>query len=76
MSRVGRKPIDIPGGVKVDVQGKKVKVESKGIGCLLTMIFGSSSFARRMVLPMVPVNRLKLEELLEMEIAYSLPGNR
>lgn len=30
MSRVGRKPIDIPGGVKVDVQGKKVKVESKG----------------------------------------------
>lgn len=30
MSRVGRKPIDIPSGVKAEVQGKKIKVEFKG----------------------------------------------
>lgn len=30
MSRVGRKSIDIPGGVKVELTGKKVKVEAKG----------------------------------------------
>jgi len=30
MSRVGMRPIDIPSGVKVDIQGNKVKVEAKG----------------------------------------------
>jgi large subunit ribosomal protein L6 len=30
MSRVGRKPIEIPGGIKVAVEGRKVKVEGKG----------------------------------------------
>ena len=30
MSRVGRRPIDIPDGVKVQIEGRKVKVEAKG----------------------------------------------
>lgn len=30
MSRVGRRPIDIPDGIKVDIEGNKVKVEAKG----------------------------------------------
>ena len=30
MSRVGRKTIDIPDGVKVEVEGRKVKIEAKG----------------------------------------------
>jgi large subunit ribosomal protein L6 len=30
MSRVGRKPIDIPSGIKVQIEGSKVKVEGKG----------------------------------------------
>ena len=30
MSRVGRKPIEIPGGVKISVEGLTVKVEAKG----------------------------------------------
>ncbi|HPS20245.1 MAG TPA: 50S ribosomal protein L6 [Candidatus Omnitrophota bacterium] len=30
MSRVGRRAIDIPSGVKIEVHGSKVKVESKG----------------------------------------------
>ncbi len=30
MSRVGRRPIDIPSGIKVAVEGKKVKIEGKG----------------------------------------------
>ncbi len=30
MSRVGRRPIDIPGDVKLTVEGNKVKVEAKG----------------------------------------------
>jgi large subunit ribosomal protein L6 len=30
MSRVGRKSIDVPGGVKVELAGKKIKVEAKG----------------------------------------------
>jgi large subunit ribosomal protein L6 len=30
MSRVGRKPIDVPGSVKVDIKDLKVKVEAKG----------------------------------------------
>ncbi len=30
MSRVGKKPIEIPSGIKVVIEGKKVKVEAKG----------------------------------------------
>jgi large subunit ribosomal protein L6 len=30
MSRVGRRPIEIPSGIKVAVEGRKVKVEAKG----------------------------------------------
>jgi len=30
MSRVGRRPIDIPDGIKVAIEGNKVKVEGKG----------------------------------------------
>jgi large subunit ribosomal protein L6 len=30
VSRVGRRPIDIPSGIKVVVEGKKVKIEAKG----------------------------------------------
>ncbi|MGB2662187.1 MAG: 50S ribosomal protein L6 [Candidatus Omnitrophota bacterium] len=30
MSRVGRRPIEIPSGIKVEIEGKKVKVEAKG----------------------------------------------
>lgn len=30
MSRVGRRAIDIPDGVKVEIEGNKVKVEAKG----------------------------------------------
>jgi large subunit ribosomal protein L6 len=30
MSRVGKRPIEIPGGIKVSVEGKKVKIEAKG----------------------------------------------
>ncbi len=30
MSRIGRKPIEIPGTIKVVVEGKKVKIEAKG----------------------------------------------
>ena len=30
MSRVGMRPINIPSGVKVEIQGNKVKVEAKG----------------------------------------------
>jgi len=30
MSRVGRRPIDIPDGIKVEIEGRKVKVEAKG----------------------------------------------
>ena len=29
MSRIGKKPIDIPSGVKVSVEGAEVKVEGK-----------------------------------------------
>ncbi|MGB2601900.1 MAG: 50S ribosomal protein L6 [Candidatus Omnitrophota bacterium] len=30
MSRVGRRPIDIPSGIKVDISGNTVKIEGKG----------------------------------------------
>ncbi len=30
MSRVGKRPIDIPDGIKVETDGKKVKIECKG----------------------------------------------
>lgn len=30
MSRVGRRAIDVPSGVKVDIQGRKIRVEAKG----------------------------------------------
>ena len=30
MSRVGRRPIDIPDGIKVEINGKNIKVEAKG----------------------------------------------
>ncbi|MDP8298463.1 MAG: 50S ribosomal protein L6 [Candidatus Tantalella remota] len=30
MSRVGRRPIDVPGSVKVAIEGDKIKVEAKG----------------------------------------------
>lgn len=30
MSRVGKRPIDIPSGIKVEVSGDKVKIEGKG----------------------------------------------
>ena len=30
MSRVGRRPIDVPDGIKIAVEGRKVKVEGKG----------------------------------------------
>ena len=30
MSRIGKRPIDIPDGIKAEVDGKKVKIEGKG----------------------------------------------
>ncbi len=30
MSRVGRRPVDIPDGIKVEIDGNKVKLEGKG----------------------------------------------
>ena len=30
MSRVGRRVIDVPSGVKIDMQGRKIRVEAKG----------------------------------------------
>jgi hypothetical protein len=46
------------------------------IGCFDTLIFASSSDARRMTLPTDPVNTEKLGEFVDTHTAYSRPGRR